>query len=269
MDGSLYNEAMSDYYRGKRSKNMYDPDEGQPFKLSRSRIDLFMECPRCFYIDRRMGVDRPPGYPFALNSAVDNLLKNEFDALREKESTHPLIKHFGIDARPVAHDMLDEWRENFKGAQFHHQPTNFIITGAIDDLWINSNGEYIVVDYKATAKSEPVKKLGNGDHHNRYRRQLEIYQWLLRRNGLIVSDTGYWVYCTGQRDKEKFDARIDFDINIIPHKGNDEWVEPMIYQIKHTLNSDQIPEPSDECDYCLYWYEREKIEQTESEAGQQ
>lgn len=252
---------MSEYYRGKRSRNIYDPNSGEPFKLSRSRIDLFMECPRCFYIDRRLGVDRPPGYPFALNSAVDNLLKNEFDTLRKNGDTHPLIKQFNVDARPVSHEMLDEWRENFKGVQYHHSATNFIITGAIDDLWIDSNGEYIVVDYKATAKSEPVTELTDANHHNSYRRQLEIYQWLLRRNGLPVSDTGYWVYCTGQPDNQTFDGRIDFDINIIPHEGNDEWVEPTIYQIKHTLNNQQLPDASPECDYCLYWNERSKLEQ--------
>ncbi len=47
------------------------------FKLSRSKIDLFLECPRCFYLGNRLGVSRPPGFPFTLNSAVDALLKKE------------------------------------------------------------------------------------------------------------------------------------------------------------------------------------------------
>jgi len=62
---------MSEYYKGKRTRNIYSPNDEKPFKLSRSKIDLFMECPRCFYIDRRLGLGRPPGFPFALNSAVD------------------------------------------------------------------------------------------------------------------------------------------------------------------------------------------------------
>jgi hypothetical protein len=253
---------MSQYYKGKRTRNIYDPLQHEPFKLSRSRIDLFLSCPRCFYIDRRLGVDRPPGFPFAINSAVDSLLKNEFDTLRYAGETHPLIKKFGIDARPVAHDMLNEWRENFKGVQYHDAKTNFIITGAIDDLWIDSHGAYIVVDYKSTAKSEPVTELGDGGHYDAYRRQMEVYQWLLRKNGLTVSNTGYFVYCTGQPDNERFDAHVQFDMRVIPYTGNDAWVEDTLRNIKNTLDSDIIPNASNECDYCLYVHDRANAELT-------
>ena len=129
---------MSQYYTPKRTRNIYNPNSQDTFKLSRSKIELFIDCSRCFYIDRRLGTGRPSGFPFALNSAVDTLLKKEFDIHRTKNSVHPLIKKYGVDAKPVAHEDLDIWRENFKGVQFHHKKTNFIITGAIDDLWINS-----------------------------------------------------------------------------------------------------------------------------------
>lgn len=115
---------MSEYYKGKRTRNIYDPASKEPFKLSRSKIDLFVECPRCFYIDRRLGVGRPPGYPFTLNSAVDALLKKEFDLLRASGEAHPLMKQYKIDAVPAKHEMLNEWRENFKGVQYLHEPTN-------------------------------------------------------------------------------------------------------------------------------------------------
>jgi len=99
---------MSQYYNSQRTKGLYDPSSKEPFKLSRSKIDLFLECPRCFYYDRRLGVGRPPGYPFALNSAVDALLKQEFDIHRAKGTKHPLIEKYGIDAKPVAHEDLDK-----------------------------------------------------------------------------------------------------------------------------------------------------------------
>lgn len=251
---------MSQYYKGKRTRNLYDPHADTPFVLSRSRIDLFLSCPRCFYIDRRLGVDRPPGYPFAINAAVDSLLKNEFDALRHEGKTHPLIEQFGVDARPVAHEELNVWRENFKGVRYHDTRNNFIVTGAIDDLWINSHDEYIVVDYKSTAKSEPVTQLGSGGHHDAYRRQMEVYQWLLRKNGLTVSDTGYFVYCTGQPDNARFDAHVQFDMNIIAYTGDDGWVSDVLDAIKSTLDADEIPFAHAECDYCLYVQERADVE---------
>jgi len=242
---------MSKYYNPRRTRNLFEPNSVKPFKLSRSKIELFMSCPKCFYVDRRLGVGRPPGFPFALNSAVDTLLKKEFDIHRAKNKAHPLQKKYGIDAVPVSHDQLDEWRENFKGIQFHHKPTNLIITGAIDDLWQNSKGEYIVVDYKATSKKEDITKLNKGWQIG-YKRQMEIYQWLLRQNGYKVSDNGYFVYCNGRTDLKAFDGKLEFDITLIPYKGNDNWVEQSIITAHKCLVDERIPMENPNCDYCAY-----------------
>ncbi len=242
---------MSQYYNAKRTRNLYEPSGLKPFKLSRSKIDLFVQCPRCFYIDRRLGVGRPPGFPFTLNSAVDTLLKHEFDIHRTNGTKHPIIEQYGVDAIPIPHVDLDKWRNNFTGIQHLHEPTNLLIFGAIDDLWQNPKEEYIVVDYKATAKSEEITEL-NKDWHKGYKRQMEIYQWLLRQNGYKVSDTGYFIYCNGRADKDSFDGKLEFDVTLIPYTGNDQWVESTIIEIHKCLNSEIIPTPSDDCDYCAY-----------------
>lgn len=242
---------MSEYYKANRTRGLYDPKSDQPYKISRSKLELFMNCPRCFYLDRRLGVGQPPGYPFALNSAVDKLLKKEFDIFRAKGEKHPLIEKYGVDARPVGHEELDKWRENFVGVQYLHEPTNFLITGAIDDLWINPAGEYIVVDYKATSKEEKITEL-NKEWQNGYKRQMEIYQWLLRRNSLKVSNTGYFVYCNGVTDCDKFDNHLEFKISLIPYEGDDSWVETTVSNAHKCLCSDSIPDTNPDCDYCSY-----------------
>jgi len=242
---------MSEYYTPQRVKGLYDPGAGEAFKLSRSKIELFLECPRCFYFDRKLGVGRPPGFPFALNSAVDALLKKEFDIHRAQGTKHPLIEKYGVDARPVAHEDLDKWRHNFTGVQFLHKPTNLLITGAIDDLWQNSKGEYIVVDYKATSKAEDITALDK-PWQDGYKRQMEVYQWLLRQNGYKVLDIGYFVYCNGQTDRKAFDAKLEFELTLISYKGSDAWVEKTIMAIRQCLNTDIIPAAHPECDYCLY-----------------
>ena len=242
---------MSQYYNSQRNKGLYEPGSKDVFKLSRSKIDLFLNCPRCFYLDRRLGVARPPGFPFSLNSAVDALLKREFDIYRANGAKHPLQEKYGIDARPIPHKDLNKWRDNFTGIQYLHESTNFLIFGAIDDLWQNSKGEYIIVDYKATAKKEEITKLDK-DWHEGYKRQMEIYQWLLRQNSYKVSDTGYFVYCNGIADAEAFDQKLEFRVSLIPYQGNDDWIEKTILDIYQCLNSDKIPEADSECDYCSY-----------------
>ena len=242
---------MSQYYRPHRTRELYQPGDKKPYKLSRTKIHLFVECPRCFYIDRRLGVGRPPGFPFTLNSAVDALLKREFDIHRANATKHPIIEKYGVDAIPVSHDDLDKWRNNFTGIQYLHAPTNLLIFGAIDDLWQNPGKEYIVVDYKATAKDEAITELDK-EWHEGYKRQMEVYQWLLRRNDYKVSDTGYFIYCNGKADKKAFDAKLEFDVTLIPYTGNDQWIEGTILEIHKCLNSDVIPEASQDCDYCAY-----------------
>ncbi len=239
---------MSGYYKPDRRK---DWNYGGPrWRLSRSKIDLFKECARCFYIDNKLGTARPPGYPFNLNSAVDTLLKKEFDIHRAKKEAHPLMVEYGIDAIPFQHPDLDTWRENFKGVQTVHTPTGFTVSGAVDDVWINPEGELIVVDYKATSKNGEVSL--DADWQIGYKRQMEVYQWLLRQNGFKVSDTGYFVYVNGRTDVDTFDAKLEFDMKILPYKGDDSWVEETLRDIKKTLESEAIPTSGEDCDYCKY-----------------
>jgi len=234
-------------YRGIYNKNASDP-----WKISRSKIDLFIQCPRCFWLEARKGIKRPSTPPFLINSTIDALFKKEFDVFREKGEPHGLQTKFGVDAIPAQHEKIDMWRENFKGIQFHHEPTNLYVFGAIDDLWINPDEEYIVVDYKATAKNKKIDKLDDTKWHDVYRRQMEVYQWLLRQNGLKVSDTGYFVYANGRGDVDKFDGKVEFYIEVFPYTGTADWVEPILDKIKAGLENDSIPEVGNECEHCAY-----------------
>ena len=242
---------MSDYYNPRRTQRLFDPKSKEPFRLSRSKIDLFMNCQLCFYLDCRLGVGRPPGFPFALNSAVDLLLKKEFDVHRLKHRPHPLMSAYGLkNVIPYAHEDLDIWRSNFKGITFAHKLTNFFVTGAIDDIWINDAGEVIVVDYKSTSKEEKVSL--DKEWQIGYKRQMEVYQWLFRQNGFKVSSTGYFVYCNGKTDRQAFDAKLEFDIDLIPYTGDDSWIEQALIDAKACLLSEVLPKPDSACDYCRY-----------------
>lgn len=242
---------MSEYYKAIRTRNIFDPESSESFKISRSKIDLFLNCQRCFYLDRRLGIGRPPGFPFSLNSAVDALLKKEFDIHRTAKTAHPLMGKYGIDAVPFEHEKMEEWRDSLRrGIQFLHKKTNLLITGGVDDVWVNPSGGLIIVDYKATSKNGEVSL--DADWQIGYKRQMEIYQWLFRKNGFQVSDTGYFVYCNGDTDKEAFDGKLEFDIRLISYTGNDSWVEKTILDAHKCLSADKIPEPATDCDYCNY-----------------
>jgi CRISPR/Cas system-associated exonuclease Cas4 (RecB family) len=239
----------------------YRPGQSSPFKVSRSKIELFMQCPRCFWLDVRMKIKRPDGPPFQINKAIDELFKKEFDGYRLKGQPHPLMVEFGVTAIPFQHDKLGEWRETFTGVVALHKPTNLHVFGAVDDLWTNEDGEIMVVDYKATAKEKDVNI--DSEWQNSYKRQMEVYQWLLRQNGLKVSDTGYFVYANGRLDLDGFNNRVEFRTKLIPYAGDDSWVEPTLVKMKQCMDGAMPPMGKSamggNCEYCTYARQRTEL----------
>jgi len=237
-------------YNAKRSRNLFVPYSDKEYKLSRSKIELFMQCPRCFYLDRRIGVGRPPSFPFNLNIAVDLLLKKEFDLHRKNQTAHPLMVKHKIDAIPFQHKEIDHWRENFRGAQAHFEPANFIVFGAVDDIWVDKEGKLIIVDYKATSREGKISM--KSAWYDSYRRQIDIYQWIFRQLGFDVNPTGYFLYCNGDRSRAEFNGRLEFDMEIFPYKGSGDWIEPTLLDIYATLSEHKPPKASKECEFCAY-----------------
>ncbi|KND49615.1 MAG: hypothetical protein AB203_00845 [Parcubacteria bacterium C7867-008] len=225
---------------------------GPKWRLSRSKIELFTECPRCFYLDNKLGTARPRGPAFTLNIAVDALLKKEFDVYRIDGTKHPLMEAYDINAVPFKHKNMNTWRENFEGVEFKHKETGFTISGAVDDIWVNPEGELIVVDYKATSKEGTITTLADSSWNEQYQRQMGVYQWLLRNNGFTVSPTGYFVYANAGSDKAAFDGQLEFEVTVVPCEGDTAWIDDVLPKIKDALDSEALPPVGDACEFCVY-----------------
>lgn len=213
-------------------------------KLSRSKIDLFIECPRCFWLDLNKKIKRPPPAPYTINNAIDFLLKQEFEKHREDGTAHYIIKKYNIDAIPYKCEQMKKWQHNFTGVQFHHKPTDFLVFGAVDDVWVNPQEELMVVDYKATGAKE--HKI-----YDSYKRQMEIYQWLLAQNGFKVSKTGYFVFARVNKEGGFAEGKLSFDLFVEPLEGERGWVEEVIVDARKALNG-PIPEQSPVCKHCQF-----------------
>ena len=232
----------------------YQPGQQDVYKLSRSRIELFVQCPRCFWLQERLGIKRPSSPPFQINKAIDELFKKEFDGYRERREPHPIMVEHKLNAIPFSHKQMDEWRYNFKGVATLHEPTNLHIFGAVDDVWVDDDGKLIVVDYKATSKNKEITL--DADWQITYKRQMEIYQWLLRQNGFEVNDIGYFVYANGRADLDAFNNRVEFVTKLIPHTGKADWVEDTLQEMKECLEGDMprvgIAIMGGVCEHCEY-----------------
>ena len=243
------------------SNTRYTLGQTKPYTISRSKIELFTQCQRCFWLEARLGIKRPSSPPFQINKAIDELFKKEFDFYREKQQPHPIMVQNKLAAVPFKHKDVVLWQDTFKGIRTLHTGTNLEVFGGIDDVWIDANEQLIVVDYKATAKAKEVTL--DADWQKSYKRQLEVYQWLLRQNGFTVSDTGYFVYANARFDGDIFNDTLTFTTKLIAHTGTDNWIEPTLVHIKEVLEGDMPPVGDSimggECEFCAYARKRTEL----------
>jgi CRISPR/Cas system-associated exonuclease Cas4 (RecB family) len=248
-----------DYWRERSIP--YAPGQAAAFKVSRSKIELYKQCPRCFWLDVRLKITRPSSPPFNINKTIDELYKKEFDMHRAAGTPHPIMLDNQIKAVPFKHKDMDKWRHTFTGVVVQHAPTNLHVFGAVDDVWVNPEGELMVVDYKATSKDKPVSI--SSDWQISYKRQMETYQWLLRQNGFAVSNTGYFVYTNARMDADGFGDKLDFVTKLIPYTGSDEWVEPTLHEMKECMEGDMPPVGESimggVCEHCDYARRRTEL----------
>lgn len=101
-----------------------------------------------------------------------------------------------------------------------------------------------MVDYKASGAPE-------NELYESYKRQIEIYQWLLRKNGFKVLDRGYFVYCRVNKDGGFTDGSLKFGIKVQPYDGDDAWVTEKVKLARKILDG-PIPKSAEECSYCKY-----------------
>lgn len=241
-----------------RRPSNYQIGQSDSFKISRSKLEDFVRCPRCFVLDRREWIKPPSGPSFTLNSAVDRLLKNEFNACRALQTVHPALAQLGFGFVPYQDDRIDAWQNSRVGVQYLDLRTNFLLYGAIDDLWLDPDtGSLHVVDYKTTSRSEPVTELGDAEYQNGYRRQLEIYSFLLSKNGLEICPTAYWFYATARKNADSFNMKLEFDPTIIAYTCETHWIESTLVQMKNVLETPGLPESSGGCEMCSYAKKRD------------
>lgn len=197
--------------------------------------------------------------PLTLAVATDALLKQEFDAVRAVGSDHALWRREGLDVRAFQHTELEKWRSNRHGVRVRHERTGVEVYGAVDDVWqCNSTGRLHVVDYKSTSKQgQPSLDSGWGEQ---YKRQIEIYQWLLRQNGFEVHPIAFFLYVNASKIGTFFDEQLmgtmRFEATLLAHDGNDAWVDGVVNRAVACLASEEMPVSGEGCDACRYVADR-------------
>ena len=231
-------------------KKLYIKNNLSPYPLNRTKIDLYFDCKKCFYLDLRKGVRRPYGPPLVLNSTVNQIVKSEFDKYRKSKTSHPIMKDFNPDMIPADHEKLELWRNPLMGIKYLHRETNLQLTGVINDLWLNiRDNQFLLVDYKFTSKKDYISKDSLWSGHWK---QLSFYKYLIEKQELEISPIGIIILFNGKKSTTIFNKKLEFSSHIFSNFLDTSWVESKILEIYGLLQSDSVPYPSSYCKYCKY-----------------
>jgi len=262
--------------------------------LSRSAFDDFKNCQRCFYLIRVKGFITPGCPSFTMNSTTDKLLKREFDLCREKQKTHEVlianklehiipyknketaINVYGDPIIPstsktkTPYEKMEAWRVNAHGVQARFKKTNFVLNGSVDDIWLNTkDNSLIVVDYKsqANAKSVSQESYWDGDYKSGYQRQLDFYAYLLKQQNLKekISDDAYLLIVNTRGLENSFNNKLLFESTLIHTKTNTNYLELEndIEEMISIFKSKNIPPSNKMCKNCAYARQRSVIDKME------
>jgi len=219
--------------------------EEKVIQLSPSSLNLYYECPLCFWLEKRMGIKRPQPYPYALNQAVDFLLKQEFDKYRKKRELHPLLVAYNVPAKLFPNQkLLDEWRNNLKGIRYYDASLDATLFGAVDDILEFSDGKLAPMDYKTTGS-----KVANV--YDRFQLQMDIYTFLLEKNGYQTARKGILAFYVV--DKENgFVDRLPFKKEIHIIDTDPSYVQDLFAEAVNFLRNEAPTSHSPDCQYGLW-----------------
>ncbi len=173
---------------------------------------------------------------------MDKVLKEHFDRCMNKGELPPEPQQLNGEVKLFDdEELLKVWRSNFKGIPWTDKKGN-LFHGAIDNL-LKKGKKLIVLDYKT--RGFPLKE----DTHEHYQDQMDIYNFLLRKNGYETEDYTYLLFYHPHQVEEN--GPVCFNTDLVKIKVNIKNAENIFKKALKILET-EIPAPSIECGFCKW-----------------
>lgn len=217
--------------------------DGQ-IRLSPSTLNLFLECPKCFWLEQVRGIHRPRGIFPSLPGGMDGLIKKYFDKYRLQGKLPPEIDG-KVDGVLMADlDLLNKWRSWRTGLVYKDLEIGATLSGALDDLLVNPQKQvYMPFDYKT--RGYDLKENSSSFYQN----QLNCYALMLQANGLPPAGHGYLCYYIPKDVAEG--GQVHFEI-IIKKMDVYPAQAKIIFRSAIDLINGPMPKTHSTCEYCSW-----------------
>lgn len=224
-------ESGSHQVLGKAKNNQ----RGEMIKLSPSSLNILLECPRCFWLYINKGIKRPSIPVATITTGLDKVIKEYFNLFRAKDALPSILegKVPGKLIRNLPHKGWLEFMDNEIGAR---------LGGYLDECLDLGDNFYAALDHK-TRGSRPA------DTHRAHQFQMDVYTFLLGKNGLPTKDLAYLIYYI---PKVFATAKtIEFDVFPVEVKTDPLRAKKVFYEAVEMLK-ESIPSAAKECEFCKW-----------------
>ena len=138
-------------------------------------------------------------------------------------------------------DLLEVWRNNLRGVSYTDKQGN-ILRGAVDNILVK-DGKLIVLDYKT--RGYALKE----DTHEYYQKQLDIYNFLLQKNGYATENYGYLLFYHPSHVLEG--GEVIFNTDLIKMTTNPSSGEKIFKEALKALSGKCPPQHKHkDCEWC-------------------
>lgn len=259
-------------------------------RLSKSAIDKFVRCPRCFYLQYKHKLGQPDLISSKVWKGIERITQAHYERYRVARETPPnLLGMVPADAIPY---QGGERKISLKDLRYWGHGLAFkvdgvLVTTALDDMlqWLcdehAGSTRYNIIDYKSKSKATDEESTGE-----LYANQADIFDLAANVNGYETDGRvffDYW-YPIAAGDSEPLNPALNGDhgkthqlwgSQVIVLKADHERAKrlvlaaaacleralppPTITKSTVTRGQNKGQEKVDGCPVCVYVYEREAL----------
>ncbi|MGI6595238.1 MAG: hypothetical protein ACOX1Z_00840 [Candidatus Ratteibacteria bacterium] len=204
--------------------------------LSPSTINLYRECPRCFYLHMKYEIKRPRGPMPSIAIGLDSVFKKYFDYYRSLKDIPPELKG----------EMDGHLIEQLKATYYKDIRQGYTLLGKLDDCLVTERKTYVPLDHKTRASVA-------ASIHPAYQLQMELYCVLLEGNGMKTEDTAYLLYYYPLNvSPDEGAGSIMFGMDIKKVNVDMGHATVILEDAITCFEQKNLPDASEECEYCRW-----------------
>jgi len=216
-------------------KSFRGDQQAKMIKLSPSSLNLFLGCPRCFWLYLNKGLKRPSIPVATITTGLDKVIKEYCNIYREKNILPPFLEG-KVPGKLMRNLPRRGWLD------FNDDKMDARLGGYLDECLELGDNLYAALDHK-TRGSIPEGT------HKAYQFQMDAYTFLLEQNGLPTCKVAYLVYYIPKGVATS--KAIEFEVFPSQVKTDPEYAKQVFYDAVSMLTK-PIPAAHKDCEFCKW-----------------